>query len=403
MRTQHRRAWLFCAAVLAALTGCGVFAHAGDGRTATPATSYRPGPGFADPTTLGWVKSSAPLPDAIAGAPGAPGTLYTCTGAGGQGGQGPITLSVSTDGGASWQTKDTGIPLARCLSLAVSPATPQSLALYAGTCRSDCGQGHERLYLSPDAGAHWTQVTPSSSGDAGAVFGWLDGTFFANAAPDGTPASSTQFLAVSRDGVHFTWTSLPAVPQQLFAAGSTLYAVAGASATCSASLGACTDLYRSSDLGASWSRITPAYHGNNISAAALVPGSSTLVGYDARAFSGQNAYPMLRSANGGASWQPLPDAPAGLQTSSDSPIATPDGTIFVTLCCGASGGSPSSGIYKLAPGASAWALVSPVVPAQVRLTAVSWDTQGHPAKLWGLRVALPNTSASVTEIWSHPA
>jgi photosystem II stability/assembly factor-like uncharacterized protein len=349
------------------------------------------------------VKSAAPRPDIIAVAPSSPGTLATCTGAAGQSAEASITLSISTEDGGSWQTHDTGIPLARCMGLAISPANASSIALYAGTCRSDCGQGYERLYLSSDGGSHWKQVTPSVDGDTGGVFGWVGTTFFANTAPDGTPPAATQYLAVSRDGIHFTWTSLPAVPGRLLTSGSTLYAVTGSAALCAAA-GNCTDLYRSTDLGASWSRVTPTYQGNNVQALAVVQGDTTLLGFDARAFAGPNTYPLLRSVDGGDSWQPLANGPSGLQTDIDMPAVAPDGTVYVTFCCAASASSSATqGIYKLAPGAATWTLVSPVVPAQVRLVAVSWDTQGHPARLWGLRDAFPNTSAEITDLWSHGA
>lgn len=415
MRTRRLHVWLVLAVALTTLAGCGASVRATTAiATAIPTITpgprptfaYQPNPGFADPATLGWVKASAPLPDVIAIAPTVPGTLYTCTGAGGRSAvstQGPITLSVSTDGGASWQTKNTGIPLARCLGLAVSPESSQAVALYAGTCRSDCGKGYERLYLSLDGGAHWTQVSPSSDSDFSAVFGWAGSAFFANTAPDGTPASATQFLAASRDGVHFAWTSLPAAPSQLFSAESTLFAVTGSSAPCTLTVGSCSDLYRSTDFGASWTRVTPAYQGNDVRPAALVPGGTTLIGFEARAFSGPNTYPMLRSYDSGASWRPLPGLPGGLQASTDTPLVTPDGTIFATFCCGAPGAATVSGIYKLAPGAAAWTLVSPAVPAQVRLMAVSWDVSGQPATLWGLGDVFPNTSAGITDLWSHSA
>jgi hypothetical protein len=420
MRT-HLPCWGWLAVILAiaaaGFAGCGTSTPAAGAHTPTAvigststtlatatATAFsQPTLGDVDPTALGWARAGAPRPDAIAVAPGSPGTLATCTDASGQSGQGLITLSVSTDDGGSWQTQETGIPLARCFALAISPATPRSIALYAGTCRSDCGQGYERLYLSTDAGGHWKQVTPLPDGDTGAVFGWVGTTFFANAAPNGTPTAATQFLAVSRDGVHFAWTSLPAAPQQLFTSRSTLYVVAGSTASCTTAAGVCTDLYRSTDLGISWSRITPTYGGNNVGVVALVPASTTLLGFDARAFAGPNIYPILRSTNGGATWQPLPNAPGSLQADTDAPAVTPDGTIYVTFCCASGGSDAATGIYRLSPGGTTWTLVSPVAPVQVRLVAVSWDTRGHPSKVWGLRDVFPNTSAEITDLWSHPA
>lgn len=359
----------------------------------------QPNATMADPVTLGWTRAGAPRPDAVAVVPSAPGTLVTCTGT-----TPHITLSVSADGGSTWKTQDTGIELARCLGLAVSPAAPDFIALYAGTCRSDCGLANVRLYLTTNAGGHWQQVTPSPDGDAGVIFGWVGTTFFASAAPNGTPTAAKQFLAVSRDGIHFAWTSLPVAPKQILSYGSTLVVVANSTTTCTVVASLCTDLYRSTDLGTTWSRITPMYQGINVRAVANVPGSATLIGFDARAFADNpNFYPLLRSLDGGASWQPLSDAPKGKEASTDQPILTPDGTVYVFFCCGDTASPATDGIYKLAPGSTSWALVSPVVPASIRLMAVSWDAQGHPAILWGLHNVYPNTSAEVTDLWWHRA
>ncbi|MGZ3664549.1 MAG: WD40/YVTN/BNR-like repeat-containing protein [Ktedonobacterales bacterium] len=367
--------------------------------TATATTFFQPNATMADPAALGWTRADVLTPDAVAMAPGTPGTLATCTG------RTPhITLGISTDDGSTWKTQNTDIPLAYCMGLAVSPAAPGAIALYGTTCRAECGQSYVRLYLTTDAGAHWKQVTPAADSDAGAIFGWVGTTFFANAAPDGTPAAAKQFLAVSHDGVHFAWTSLPVAPTQILSYGSTLVVVASSTASCAVVASLCTDLYRSTDLGASWSRITPTYQGINVHAVASAPGGSTLIGFDARAFADNpNFYPLLRSLDGGASWQPLPNTPKGKEASTDRPILTPDGTPYVFFCCGDPSASAADGIYNLAPGDAGWTMVSPVVPATMRLMAVSWDAQGHPAKLWGLHNIYPNTTAEVTDLWWHRA
>jgi hypothetical protein len=159
-------------------------------------------------------------------------------------------------------------------------------------------------------------------------------------------------------------------------------------------------VYRSPDLGASWSRITPVYGGYNVTVVGHVPGSSTLLGFDARAFSGPNSYPLLRSLDGGSNWEPLPDSPGGLQASTDTPAVAPDGTLFVSFCCGADSSTTANGTYTLSPGGTTWTLVSAVAPAQVHLVAVTWDESGQPVRLWGLR---DNDSDYTTDLWWHVA
>ena len=254
------------------------------------------------------------------------------------------------------------------------------------------------LYYTLDAGAHWKQVL-STSDTPSSTFGWVGTTLFVNAAPSSTPPSRTQNLAASVNGGSFTWTSFPLPAGGIFSDASTLYLLAGSSALCSASIGGCDDLYRSTNLGASWTHLTPIYNGNNVQVEAFAPGGSTFLGYDVRAFSGPNTYPMVRSTDGGATWEPLPGFAAGMQAATDALIA-PDGTVYVDVFSDRSS-QQQSGIYRLTPGTGSWALVSPVVPANLHLVMVSWDASGHPAALWGL-VEAQNGSGTTT-LWTHAA
>lgn len=398
-----------CAALL--LAGC-AGSSTGIRRTSSPvaatpsttssAASPSPSP-FSSPTgpiptnisSLGWVTVSALVyPEAFAATPA---RLYSCTGATNAGKTNPtITFSTSTDGGTSWQTGDTPVFAGTCQTLAVSPVAAQDVALYAGTCRGDCGQSTQTLYVTTDSGKHWALVSSSQDLSAGSIFGWVGATLFANAAPAGTPPAPQQFLARSINGGSFTWTTLPAAPRRILASGGTLYAVTGSQVNCAAE-GYCSDLWTSGDLGATWSHLTPAYQGNNLVVEAVAPSAGRLFAYDARAFAGPNNYPMYRSADGGHTWLPLPQL-ADLEANTDA-IVTPDGTMFVVFLASDAGNSQRDGIYKLAPGASAWKLVSPVVPVQVNLVAVQPDTSGHPVLLWGLA----QIGDERYSLFSHPA
>jgi hypothetical protein len=252
------------------------------------------------------------------------------------------------------------------------------------------------LYYTLDAGMHWKQAV-STSDTPSSTFGWVGTTLFVNAAPAGTPPSRTQNLAASVNGGSFTWTSFPLRADGIFSDDGALYVLAGSSGSCSTSTGSCDDLYRSISLGASWTHLTPIYNGNNVQVEAFAPGGSTFLGYDVRAFFGPNTYPMVRSTDGGATWEPLPGFAAGMQAATDALIA-PDGTVYVDVFSDGPS-QQQSGIYRLRPGTSSWTLVSPVVP--VHLVMVSWDASGHPAALWGLVEA--QNGSGITTLWTHAA
>ncbi len=320
--------------------------------------------------------------DQIQQSPAAPNTVYACgpTPAGSSSGLG---FGISRDGGKTWTTWATSIPASACLAMSVSPSAPQAVAVYSASCRAECGQGEFYLDYSLDGGKHWTHVYTSGDSVTEAPFAWVGTTFFANGAPSGTPSSATQNLAVSKNGGPFAWTSLPNYARQIFSTATTLYVKTDGGV-----------LYSSANLGVSWSKVTPAYQGNAINATTLVSGAPML-GYDARSIDGPNVYPMVRSSDGGASWQALPPVPAGFQANTDA-VETPDGTIYVTFV-----GTTSfqAGIFKLMPGASQWTLVSPLIPGSLFLNTVIWDASGHPVSVWGLQ----GTPAYISIPWTHAA
>jgi hypothetical protein len=409
MPVRIGRSW-WCLVILALLlAGCasGSFgsgtAH-GTTPSAGPTSSAAGTPGStatAGPppslSSLGWKQVGAPPPDAVAFAPSAPDTIYTCSGATSSGASSIIRFSVSTDGGTSWRTTNTPAQAGLCGTLRVSPTDPQAVAFFANTCRQDCGMSEGMLYYTLDAGAHWKEAISTS--DTPVIdFGWVGATFFLDAAPAGTPPSRTQNLAMSANGGPFAWTSFPLPAGGIFTDDSTLYVLAGSSAPCSATAGGCDDLYRSTNLGATWTHLTPIYNGNNVQVEAFAPGGSAFLGYDVRAFAGPNTYPMVWSMDGGATWRPLPGFAAGMQAATDALIA-PDGTVYVDVFDDGSSPQQQNGIYRLPPGATQWALVSPVVPAGLHLVMVSWDAGGHPAALWGLVEA--QNGSGITTLWTH--
>jgi hypothetical protein len=127
----------------------------------------------------------------------------------------------------------------------------------------------------------------------------------------------------------------------------------------------------------------------------VLPDGVTMIGQETRAPAGPNVYPLLRSTDGGASWQALPEFPAGIGGNREVLVA-PDGTAFAYFP-GAPGAS-SCTIYKLMPGANAWACSARTVE-NIRFVLLTWDAQGHPARVW----SFVDTGSRITELWSHPA
>ena len=400
---RMRMAWLGVMVVAMMLAGCGASTGgklgSGSGGptptatsqttpTATPTTSS----GSATMQSLGWTKSSLKSPDVIAVAPGDPNTLYSCAGSFTAT---FIAFGVSHDGGVTWQTTNTPAQAGRCESLAVSPTNAQAVAFLATTCRADCGQTSYALYASLDGGVHWT--APALPSGAGLVdmlpYAWVGTTLFAAV---GNPAPHV--LAASKNGGAFTWVNTSFAPYPFAAVGHTLYAYTPTdSSACPKDSSQCLEIAKTSDLGAFWSRILPLYQGYNVRAVGVLPDGVTMIGQETHAATSPDVYPLLRSTDGGATWQALPDFPQGTGSNDSTAIfATPDGTAFVRLPV-APGATPCT-IYKLMLGASAWACLAQTTGG-FGFALVTWDVQGHPAKLWGLVEA----GYEITDLWSHPA
>jgi hypothetical protein len=371
--------------------------------TPTPPPTPTPSPtaasGGASMQALGWTKAHLGYPDAVAAAPSDPTTLYACTGdpTGNLNPAGTIAFSVSHDGGATWQTTNTPVQAGRCESLEVSPTDAQAVAFLAATCRQDCGQGYYLISSSLDGGAHWTTPALPSGGELGVMvpFAWVGTTLFAAV---GNPAPHV--LAASKNAGAFTWVNTTFAPAPFTAVGNTLYAyVSIDSSSCPKdSSSECLEIAKTSDLGASWSRILPLYQGYNVRALDVLPDGVAMIGQETRAATSPDVYPLLRSTDGGASWQALPDFPQGTGSNDSTAIfATPDGAAFVRLPF-APGATPCT-IYKLSPGASAWACSAQATTGAFGFALVTWDVHGHPAKVW----AFVDAGYGITDLWSHPA
>ncbi len=244
------------------------------------------------------------------------------------------------------------------------------------------------MYSSADGGQRWTLAKlPTNTIDASQVlnyfFAWAGTTLFV--APQfgaqQTLPSETHILAASANGGPFEWVDQnglrahvqsTAVVDLLTTVGSTLYAnLDGASCVGQQ----CSGVATTSDGGATWASITSTNQGDTLVVIAGAPGRDLLAHPRSATY---HIGPLLRSTDGGTTWSALPTLPGGASPQDRGTFETPDGTIFVET------NTNPNPIYKLVPGASAWALVAPHVAdgAAGDLAAVSWDAGGHPLLLW---------------------
>jgi hypothetical protein len=363
-----------------------------------PTATFPAAPTPVNLAALGWAKRTLSWVERVAAAPSAPSTVYGCGGLAGQNSY-TIQLAVSQDSGHTWNTLSTGVQAAHCYDIEVSPSAQQAVSIHVDTCPSDCGADQQMTSYTLDGGAHWSPISPpvaagNAQPDDGFASGWVGTTLFAIPGNPPAPQPSSQFLAKSANGGPFTWLNLPVdnQPGPLFTTSNTIYAVRN------------SDVYKSTDLGAAWSKASAAYNGNPVTPLAMAPGAAML-GIDARWQKDPNPasdYPLLRSTDGGATWQPEPDMPAGMRITAGV-FETPDGSIYLTAIGEVGQALGQGGIYKLAPGASQWRLLSQVLPGDLRLMGVTWNASGQPLTLWGVTQAHPNTSDATTILYSHAA
>jgi hypothetical protein len=248
-------------------------------------------------------------------------------------------------------------------------------------------------------------VLPADGGTPGRpgnTFAWAGSTLFV--ATGGR--SDGHYLAASTNGGAFAWvdqniTGLPAgttiIAGELRAIGTTAYITLSTN-TCQSDPN-CLIIARTTNGGASWTHATPNYVGTaytGVGGIRIVAGAAgaPLIGV------GESCQcdgpPLLRSADGGATWRELPAYPSGYGAREFWTVETPDGTVFATLQQGNLSGP--IGIYALSPGAGSWRLVDyPTGNQSWALEGASWDAKGHPTAIWGWSWS----NDEVDGLWRH--
>ena len=326
-----------------------------------------------------------------------PATMYTCgyqAPAGSAGNTGPVSLAVTHDGGLTWQTLPTPAHGAYC-DVRVSTTNPSHVAIQTmAVCGQESCTSNDppQLNVSLDGGVHWSPASlPAGNGGAtqpSTTFAWAGDTLFVFAIGAGAGSHS---LAASTNGGAFTWvdqnlTGLPAgatpISGEMRAAGNTLYWTFTAG-SCLQSSTSCIVIARTSDGGATWTHVTPAYAGSAYAGLTNIRIVASALGAPLIGFGGTcqcTEPPLLRSTDGGATWHELPRYSTGQRPSEFFTAETPDGTVYATLTTNDS----VEGIYVLAPGATTWNhLTYPSGINSWELADASWDANGHPKALWG--------------------
>ncbi len=338
-----------------------------------------------------WFRAGPEYASTIAFALSAPERAYTCGALEPAGNLAvPISLGVSHDAGATWQTLKTHAAGVGCF-LTMNPTNAQDVVLATRRCSQCTTFSTTMLNRTFDGGKHWSDwglppIGPNQSADLQDMqWVWLGSTLFV--APYLVGDSAYRRLAVSVDGRPFVWLKT----EGIFAGAPADASIAGLFATdtrlyVELQTGDCTTVcfwyMQSRDGGVSWSRFKPVFHNQPVYLRAVGGDERTLLG---QAFLPPDSRIYLRSEDGGAVWDPLPSPPEGLVAG--LMMVTPDGTVYAEFDQNFSGSQDglSLGIYRLVPGAAAWHYAAPLPPGG--WFTVAWNEYGYPVALWGLAVA----------------
>lgn len=335
--------------------------------TATPNTS---GAGWSAAYTT---TSGGLVGYVLAVAPTNPQIAYLCTG----NPNGVTAVFASSDGGQSYQPAGS-LPHPGQCSPSVDPTNARDLVVTVQSSSSTTD-----LYRSQDGGLTWQ---PQNLGGLSVMgLGWQGGALWATAAAEDSGGPGLTELWVSRNGGPMTEVdqngsvsngiSLTDLGHTALITGhdATVYIVFGQ--TTVQPIGSTT--IRSTDNGATWSRMKFTDGGQAIDVVTASPDAKTLVGV----YEGQNGQVVI-SHDDGATWHKQPTPPAGVSAFNNIWV-TPDGSLVALSSQYGMAQSTDNNVYELPVGASSWS-VALSMPQSLFAITVSWDTSGRPAALWAI-------------------
>ena len=231
----------------------------------------------------------------------------------------------SLDGGARWRAANTGLSLSTVFSLAVDPQRPETV--YAGTS----GLG---LFKSSNRGAHW-QSLPSGPR-------LVDGIALDPSNPRNILAVAAGYGIVRSTDAGRTWAGTR------FGAGARQVNVVVISGKAAYAGVSGRGLFGSSDGGRSWRELgaLAALGARHVQALAIAPGDATVVYAGITGFGASTAGGLYKSTDGGNSWMRLTDA---LDTGVEAIALDPKNPETVYIGTGG-----KAGVFRSTDGGTSW-------------------------------------------------
>ncbi len=255
---------------------------------------------------------------------------------------------------ATWSAINAGLPATsvNVASVTISPAQPSTL--FARSIGSD---GVSGIFKSTDGAATWT-VLSSLVGVGTLVVDPRDPATLYTVAGSG--------ILKSRDGGN-TWTAagagLPAnyINTLVVDSASNLYVVVGGGA------------FRSADGGATWQALDLGLPSNSFISSLVVDPADPSRLYALAPISQNNGPPqmaILRSADSGQTWNPVPSALLGGASVTSLVISVTGPSL---LCAIAPSGPSGTAIFKSSDGGDTWAPLNPGLPSGADVSSLAID------------------------------
>ena len=329
-------------------------------QTTIPVTT--PTPDRSLPTTNGWTSVTAAAFGDTQFAASNPQRGYLC---GSMGYGNERVLGSTTDGGQIWSIGKSPASYTSCY-LRISPTNPLDVTLTSVNAPGDGASAFVEAHYSTDGAKSWkaAPIPPNTLGEAQLLW---SGPYLYLALRDtlqvsvnGGPFTVIAMANLGLGAREMTLTSAVATADRLYLNVQT-----------SACQSPCNILLASSNGGASWAKLPN--NGNVL--LAQVQGNVLYGGV----MDGQPYLTtIMRSSNGGTTWNPvsLPTLPSGLEITSY--VIAPAQTIFVWTRGEVA--ALHDGMWKVYPFSVS---KTDVYMDSLEMTAVSFDGSGHPLKIWG--------------------